>query len=141
MRRRVTYTVIAMTILCPTQFSRLDLGASEASHRVHATVLRRESSIRTSLSNRDVYLIQVVPKSGKAFVARMIDEYPPYADTLPDFVVGDEEKFSVALRRTPYCDEPMGQTNPTGAEPSVRCFAVVHDSWKINDPVRDQWWK
>lgn len=137
----VTNTVTAMTMLLSIFYSWSELAASEISHRVHATVLRRESSLHTSLSNQDVYLIQVVPKSGKAFLAKMIDEYPSYADALPDAVLSEGGKLSVALRRTPYCDQPLGPVNTTGTDQSVRCFAVVHGSWKGKGLVRDEWWK
>jgi hypothetical protein len=136
----VTNTVTAMTMLLSIVCSWSELAASEVPHRVHATVLRRESSLHTSVSNQDVYLIQVVPKSGKAFTARMIDEYPSYGNALPDAVLREGGELSLALRRAPYCDQPE-EANATGTDPSVRCFAVVHGSWKYKDLVRDEWWK
>jgi hypothetical protein len=136
----VTSTVTVMTMLLVIFCECSKLAASEVPNRVHATVLGRESSVHTSVSNQDVYLIQVVPKSGKAFLAKMIDEYPPYADALPDAILSEGGKLSVALRRAPYCDQPL-PVNTTGTDSSVRCFAVVHGSWKVKSLVRDEWWK
>jgi hypothetical protein len=137
----VTGSVTTMTLLLACSFGYRRLAASESSHRVHATILRRESSLHTSLSNQDVYLIQVIPKSGKVFTARMIDEYPSYANALPDSVLREGGSLSVALRRAPYCDEAPGQATSVDADSSVRCFAVVHGSWKFKGLVRDEWWK
>jgi hypothetical protein len=137
----VTSTVTTVTLLLVSLFSCPRQAASENPHRVHATILRRESSLHTSLSNQDVYLIQVVPKSGKAFTARMIDEYPSYANALPDSALREGGKLSVALQRAPYCDGVPSQANAEGADSSVRCFAVVHGSWKFKGLVRDEWWK
>jgi hypothetical protein len=130
-----------MTLLLASLFSCPQQAASENPHRVHATILRRESSLHTSLSNQDVYLIQLIPKSGKAFTARMIDEYPSYANALPDSALREGGSLSVALRRAPYCDEVLGQATAVDADSSVRCFAVVDGSWKFKGLLRDEWWK
>jgi hypothetical protein len=113
--------------------------AENVTHRVKVTVVRRESSIHSSVANRDSYLIQVTPKSGKVFMARMIDEYPPYEDTLPLTSVNDGAGFSVALRRAAYCDDGL---TTSSLDSSMRCFAVVHGSWKVpKGQLRDEWWK
>jgi len=113
--------------------------AENATHRVMVTVVHRESSIHTSVANRDSYLIQVTPKSGKVFTARMIDEYPAFEETLPDASVSDGADFSVALRRSSYCDDRWSGKD---AKSSMRCFAVVHGSWKVpKGQLRDEWWK
>jgi hypothetical protein len=114
-------------------------AASEAAHRVKVTIVRLESAIHTSLSNHDVYLVQVTRKSGSTFAARMVDEYPSYAETLPVASLSERAIFSVALRRTPYCDVASREQS---ADQSMRCFAVVHGSWKI--PKRNaaaDWWR
>lgn len=114
----------------------MTLSASEQVHRVKVTIVLRESSLHSSVVNRDSYLIQVSPKSGKAFTARMIDEYPSYEDKLPYISVSDGAAFSVALRRASYCDDLEN------AGSSIRCFAVVHGSWKVpKGQHRDEWWK
>lgn len=137
----VTSTVTTMTLILACLSSYHRLAASESSHRVHATIVRRESALHTSVSNQDVYLIQVIPKSGKAFTARMIDEYPSYATALPSSVLREGGTLSVALQRAPYCDGVPSQVNAEGSDSSVRCFAVVHGSWKFKGLARDEWWK
>jgi len=137
----VTETITTMTLLLACSFSFPRLASSENPHRVHATVLSRESSLHTSLTNRDVYLIHVIPKSGKAFTALMMDEYPSYASALPDSALREGGKLSVALQRAPYCDQVPGEANAAGVGSSVRCFALVHGSWKLKGLVRDEWWK
>jgi len=99
-------------------------SASDQPHRVTVAIVRLESSVHSSVANRDSYLIQVTPKSGRVFTARMIDEYPAYEQTLPFASIGDGAAFSVALRRASYCDDLEN------AGSSIRCFAVVHGSWK-----------
>lgn len=137
----VTRTVTTMTMLFIIFCRCSELAASENPHRVHATVLRRESSLHTSLTNQDVYLIQVTPKSGKTFTARMIDEYPSYGSALPESAVRQGRQLTVALRRAPYCDEAPGEANAAGVDSSVRCFALVHGSWKFKGLAPDEWWK
>jgi hypothetical protein len=119
------------------------LAASEAVHRVRVSIVRHEAAIHTSLGNQDIYLIYVTPKSGKAFAATMVDEYPSYADGLPFQSVSDGTTFSVALRRTTYCDNGPENGDPAAsADLPVRCFAVIHDSWRIHTRrARDEWWK
>ena len=107
---------------------------AQATHRVHVVVLHSESSIRTSLANRDAYIVRIESKSGKAFTARIVDQYPGCAEA-PALLPGNENiHYSVSLRRAPYCD---GMTNGTEME----CFEVVHDSWRIPKTSEDQWWK
>lgn len=113
-------------------------SASEVAHRVNVTILRCESSIRTSVGNRDAYVVRVRPKSGREFEARIVDEYPGYSNPSLISLDKDVASASVALRRAPYCDsEPSGQR---GAH-QIRCFAVVHGSWRIPKSREDQWWK
>lgn len=111
-------------------------ASTDQPHRVNVAIVRRESSVHSSVANRDSYLIQITPKSGKAFTARMVDEYPPYEQTLPFVSIGEGAAFSVALRRASYCDDLED------AGSSIRCFAVVHGSWKVpKGQLRDEWWK
>jgi hypothetical protein len=80
-----------------------------------------------------------MPKHGNAFVAKMIDEYPGYLDAAPFVSKNETASFSVALQRTPYCD---GGLIEDVEEESMRCFAVVHGSWKIpKTQAKDEWWK
>lgn len=110
--------------------------AENVTHRVSVAIVRRESYVHSSVANRDSYLIQITPKSGKPFTARMIDEYPSYEEGLPFASLGDGAAFSVTLRRASYCDDLED------AGSSIRCFAVVHGSWKVpKGQLRDEWWK
>jgi len=130
--RRSRRMLIAAILLAGVGLSYAD----NDTHRVMITVVHRESAIHSSVANRDSYLIQIKPKQGKAFTARMIDEYPPYEETLPIASVNDGSVFSVALRRASYCDDRET------SDPSMRCFAVVHGSWKVpKGQLRDEWWK
>jgi hypothetical protein len=105
---------------------------------VNVTVIKCESSIRTSVGNRDAYVVRVQPKSGKEFVARIIDEYPNSSDVSLISVAKDDAVFSVAIRRTPYCDS---EANRTDSVDQMRCFQVVHGSWRQPKSIEDQWWK
>jgi hypothetical protein len=118
-------------------------AAAETPHRVKVSIVRLESSLHTSVGNRDAYLIRVTPKSGRTFAARMVDEYPSYADTLPGSSVGERASFSVALRRTPYCDDaPERMGASVAGDQSVPCFAVIHGSWRAPKlQAKDEWWK
>jgi hypothetical protein len=113
-------------------------SSREVAHRVNVTILRCESSIRTSVSNRDAYVVRVRPKSGREFEARIVDEYPGYSEPSPISFDKHIESASVALRRAPYCDsEASGQSR----NDQIRCFEVVHGSWRIPKSRGDQWWK
>jgi hypothetical protein len=116
---------------------RLSYSAPGSSHRVDVTVLSVESSIHTSLTNRNAYLVRVKPKRGKAFVAKVVDEYPGYMDSSPISPENGEAEMSVMLRRTPYCDDGVGPETD-----ALRCFEVVHKSWRshAHDAAAD-WWK
>lgn len=114
------------------------VNASEASHRVTVTVLRHESSIRTSVGNRDAYVVRVQPKGGVSFVARIVDRYPGYSDTALIPAAENDSHLSVALRRAPYCDSGQIETDSTD---QMRCFEVVHGSWRLPKQAEDQWWK
>jgi hypothetical protein len=110
----------------------------ETTHRVKVVLIRQESALHTSLAKRDVYLVSVKPKSGKDFVARVVDQYPEYADTPAVSSGNGEALLSVSLRRAPYCD---GAMMGSGEEGTVRCFEVVHGSWRLPKTKEDQWWK
>ena len=118
-------------------FCRFSYSAPVSTHRVNVTVLRVESSLHTSLTNRNAYLVRVRPKHGEAFVAKAVDEYPGYMDSSPISLGNGEAEMSVALRRAPYCDGGVG-----GESETLRCFEVVHKSWRSHghDAAAD-WWK
>lgn len=112
---------------------------ADMAHRVKVTILRHESSVRTSLGNRDSYLVKVIPKSGKVFVSRIVDTYPEYSDTPRLDLVKDGEVLSVSLRPAQYCD---ASATPDGEVQPVRCFQVIHSSWRLpKDATEDHWWK
>jgi hypothetical protein len=121
-----------------TELSALGYAQSSAAHRVKITLLSHESSIHTSLENRDAYIVRVTARSGREFVARMIDEYPSYAADPPFSSLADGAVFSVALRKMAYCDSGLAD----GVQQPMRCFALVHGSWKLPKADADeQWWK
>ena len=113
--------------------------AADTPHRVNAVFVSRESSIHTSLSNRDAYVIRIITKRGSVFTARMVDEYPAYGEGFPASSLTEGESFSVALRRMPYCD---GGFNKMEDDESLRCFEAVHGSWKTpKSQPKDEWWQ
>jgi hypothetical protein len=115
------------------------VSQGEVSHRVRAVLMSRESSLHTSVSNRDVYLLRVMPRSGAAFDAIAVDSYPGYAEALPLHRLTKDVTFSLKLVRTPYCDRPVSDD---GQETSVRCFTVERDSLKMpKNATSDFWWK
>jgi hypothetical protein len=114
----------------------------EAPHRVHVTVLRRESALRSTTGNRDAYLIRIAPAKGKPFNARMIDEYPGYAEGLPASYIGENVRLSVELRRAPNCDQPSVESVALTDEGGLHCFELVHQSWRsATGQSVDEWWK
>lgn len=111
------------------------MAHGEAAHRVNAVLLTEKSTLHTSVSNRDVYLLRVTPRHGAAFDAIAIDSYPGYADALPLHDLAKDTRFSVMLIRTPYCDLAGSE-----AQEAVRCFAIERGSWK-GPKTSDEWWK
>jgi hypothetical protein len=97
---------------------------STSAHRVRAVLISSESSVRSSLGNRDSYLIRIVPANGRPFLARMIDNYPSYADTFPRYLQAPGSSFSIELRRAAFCDqtskthEVSGEYTPTSVDVS-----------------------
>jgi hypothetical protein len=111
----------------------------EAAHTVKAVLVDQESSLHTSVSNRDVYRLRIMPRKGAAFEAVAIDSYPSYAEALPLRGLVDKASFSITLVRTPYCDQT---SNEDGNGTAVRCFAIVRDGWKApKNAVIDLWWR
>jgi hypothetical protein len=112
---------------------------SEVSHRVRVILTSRESSLHTSVSNRDVYLLRVMPRSGVAFDAIAVDSYPGYAEALPLRRLTQDVRFSLKLIRTPYCDRPA---EGDGQELAVRCFMIDRGSLRVpRNAASDTWWK
>jgi hypothetical protein len=114
--------VLAVTCVTPYLAS-----ASDAAHRVHASILSRESSLHTSLSNRDVYLLRVSPRQGPAFDAIAVDSYPGYATALPIGLLHPGAVVSIRLIRNPDCDRSAGANDAD----TLRCFTIEHGSWKL----------
>lgn len=112
------------------------MAQSTGSHRVNAVLVAQESSLHTSLSNRDVYLLRVMPHHSEAFDAIAIDNYPGYADALPLHDFSKDARFSVKLIRTPYCDQAGGE-----GQAVLRCFTIERASWKGPKSAANQWWK
>jgi hypothetical protein len=120
------------------------LGATALTpaHRVNVTVIRHTSSLHSSIGNRDEYVVRVILKTGSTFTAKMIDEYPGYADALPFTSLRDGVPFSTALRRMPSCDGGLIRAEDGDSEQSLRCFEVVHGSWRLpKGTLEDQWWR
>jgi hypothetical protein len=133
------FTRLSIFLLSSSFFTCSGHTATNRAHRVTVAIVRQESSIHGSLENRDAYLVRVAPKSGKEFVARMIDVYPGYAEGGPFLSLAEGDTVSVALRRLPYCDGGFGDEAKDG---TLRCFEVIHGSWKGNKVLaRDEWWK
>jgi hypothetical protein len=108
-------------------------------------------------------LIQIVPKYGKPFLARMIDEYPAYADPLPDELQLPGSSFSIKLQRAAFCDQdPRERVQdrrdrisvgsvahdlsegasqfPSIHQSPVRCFIATPGSWKNPKGIqKDEW--
>lgn len=138
----LTFSKDMMQVICLTAAAIAATGAvswGETSHRVRVTIVGQQSSLHTSVSNRDVYLLRVTPRKGSAFDAIAVDNYPAYAEALPTPLLNTGAAFSVKLLRTPYCDRVAGGD---GQGASVRCFAIDHGSWKMpKSIVPDPWWK
>lgn len=142
----------------------------EEVHKAEVTVLARSTSVRTNYSNQDVYLVEVRPAKGESFLGRVADNYPAYQDPLPERLLEDDARFRVSLRRDAGCDTTAaamffpgklhvadilaregrskdlsgsGETPETSsANLPIRCFDVVHKSWKyVGHPSPDAWWK
>lgn len=93
--------------------------AQDGSHRVRVTMIAQKSSLHTSVNNRDVYLLRVTPRNGDPFDALVVDNYPSFAGSLPDYLGREGVEFSVALRRVPYCDR-----NGNNEAHLTRCFEI-----------------
>ena len=111
-------------------------------HRVQAVILSSESSVRTSMRNRDSYIAEVIPRHGSHFLARLVDDYPAYREPLPKWISTGQATFTVELKRAEYCDDQkaVGGTENEAA-PGMRCFVPLHGSWKSLANQRDSWWK
>lgn len=131
-----------MQALCFVAAAMTTTGASsqgEASHRVRATLTNRESSLHTSMGNRDVYLLRIMPRSGAPFDAIAVDNYPGYGEALPLRRLTKDVTFSVKLIRTPYCDRSVSSD---GQELAIRCFMIDHSSLKMpKNAASDPWWR
>jgi hypothetical protein len=131
-----------MSLLAFTLCNCMIFAAPVESHRVHITIVRQESSIRSSTGNRDAYLVRITPAKGKPFDARMIDRYPSYDEELPSSLIGENVLVSVELQRTPGCDQPVVESAALTNEEPVHCFALVHHSWKApKGQAVEEWWK
>jgi hypothetical protein len=129
----------ACIVFTATIIATLAAKGEAAAHTVKAVVLDQESSLHTSVSNRDVYRLQLMPQKGAAFEAIAIDSYPSYAEALPLRRLAKDVPFSVKLIRTLYCDLPaIGD----GQGPAVRCFKIERGSLKVpKNAASDPWWK
>jgi hypothetical protein len=126
--------VVALLVMAGTS-----VVQGEATHRVNVVLLEEDSSLHTSVSNRDVYLLRVTPRKGTAFDAIAVDSYPPYAGALPAHLLNKGGTFSIKLMRAPYCDRASGGD---GEGHAVRCFTIDHGSWKMpKNAESDLWWK
>jgi hypothetical protein len=121
--------------MCMTAMATIANG--DSSHRISAVLVAKESSLHTSVANRDAYLLRILPRRGAAFDAIAIDSYPGYADALPLRDMPKDVRFSVKLLRTPYCDRSEDE-----GQKVLRCFAIERKSLKIRHTgATDQWWR
>jgi hypothetical protein len=136
---RTSFVISALFLLVGGCWGSSDTATK---HRVNVTVLRRESVLRSSTGNRDAYLVRVTPAKGRPFDARMIDRYPGYAEGMPASYIGENIQLSVELRRAPSCDEPAVESVALTDAGEVRCFELVHQSWRSpKGQSVDEWWK
>jgi hypothetical protein len=120
-------------------FASVAVAQGTASHRVRVVLVSKQSSLHTSLSNRDVYLLHVTPQRGAAFDAIALDNYPSYAEALPLQGFNKDVAFSLKLIRTPECDRAP-EKDEQG--PSIRCFAIERGSLRLpKNAAADLWWK
>jgi hypothetical protein len=139
----------------------------EKPHKVHVTVFARTSSVRSSGGNRDVYLVQVRPKSGSPFYGRVVDEFPFYEEGVPLQLTSGDAPFSLEMWRDHSCDASGDAAHSAGAVPAVDvsvsrsshkteamstsrqaeieglpCFSAVHRTWKYEGKDREaKWWR
>jgi hypothetical protein len=94
------------------------MAQSTESHRVKATLVSQD---HTNVSNRDVYLLRVIPRSGGAFDATAVDTYPAYLEALPLHGLSKNVTLSVRLIRAPtaiYRRATMGKERPSAVSQS-----------------------
>jgi hypothetical protein len=141
----------------------------EKPHKVHVTVLARTSSVRSSGGNRDVYLVQVRPKSASPFYGRVIDEFPFYDEGIPLKLTSEGAPFTLQLWRNHSCDAAINAALAATAVPKaggsvsrsdskqeatstslqagsegeeLPCFSAVHRTWKYEGKNREpNWWR
>jgi hypothetical protein len=135
----------------------------QSPHKVHVLVLARSSSVRTSQSNLDVYLVEIQPKHGNSFYGKVVDDFPAYEGSLTPQPMGTGVPFTVELRRDSFCDlsadfmgidkhlnaaeliatRSEGGAEARKAEPEMlRCFSAAHGTWKYEGPRTDgDWWR
>jgi hypothetical protein len=113
-------------------------SASDAAHRVNVSIIRQESLVRSSTGNRGAYVVHVTTRTGSDFIARIVDRYPADDEAVPLSNISAGGIVSVVLKPTHYCDDSTG----AGRLQRARCFAVIHDSWRIpKEQTTDEWWK
>lgn len=138
-------------------------GVAGMPHKVHVLVLARSSSVHTSQSNQDVYLVEILPKHGSSFYGKVVDDFPSYDEGLAAQLAERAAPFTVELQRDSFCDlsaefmsinghlnaaeliasRSPGEEESTRAEPKMlRCFSAVHRTWKYEGPrVEAEWWR
>jgi hypothetical protein len=137
MRNHVSDATRGLAFVIAGFMASVAMGQDTGSHRVKAILLSQESSLHTSVSNQDVYLLHIIPPNGAAFDAIAMDNYPSYAEALPLGWLNKTVAFSVKLIRTRDCDRV-----PEQSESSIRCFAIDRGSLKLpRDAATDLWWK
>ena len=81
----------------------------------------------------------VVPRGAARSVDLQIGNRAGRVGPPLDTIARDDAEFSVAIRRTPYCDSEASGIDSTD---QMRCFQVVHGSWRLpKGAIEDQWWK
>jgi hypothetical protein len=139
MRNRVSDVRRAPAFVVAGFMVSVAMAQDTGSHRVKAMLVSQESSLHTSVSNRDVYRLRIMPRKEAAFEAVAINSYPSYAEALPLRSFVKNTNFSIKLVRTPYCDRKVAD-DMEGA--IIRCFAMERDSWKApKSAVIDVWWR
>jgi hypothetical protein len=114
---------------CVGVMTMIPCAQAQSEHRVEAVIEARDASLRTSITNQDIYLLRIKPKIGPEFEALGVDNYPSSGEPLPLAFVTQATPISIRLRRTPYCDGSSA-TSEAGAAVPVHCFAIAHGSWR-----------
>lgn len=127
---KVSYIVTALVM------AGTGMAQEEAPHRVKVVLVSEKSSVHSSMSNLDVYLLHVSPRKGSAFDAIAVDSYPGYAAALPMRRLRPSSTSQSSSCAVPYCDQPTDTS-------MLRCITMEHGSWALPKGAspEETWWE